>query len=221
MTQTMPRNSFIKAVILFELGVTCHRSYAQEVGGAFLGTVKDSSGAVVAGGKVIATATATGLTHEATTYESGNYTLPGILPGNSTVTVEAKAFKRITQENIDRISNTSIRVDITLQPGTVSETVTVPPVPPLLQTDYFRSAGHEANSNTPTTPFKSVTTCNASVYYELCGGYTPNGKGQIYGPATGNPDRTARTPLAGNRIPYSVLTGQCFALRWRLHLLHL
>ena len=76
MTQGMFRNSFLRVLIMVVLVVTCQRFYGQVVTGTLLGTVTDSTGAVVAGGKVIAKATSTGITHQTTTNGSGNYTFP-------------------------------------------------------------------------------------------------------------------------------------------------
>jgi Carboxypeptidase regulatory-like domain len=107
----------------------------QAVNGTLLGTVTDASGATIANASVTTTQSATGLVHQAVTNESGNFTFPDLQPGPYTVTVEARGFKKATQENIDLPSNSSTRVDLELVPGSVSETVVVTTAPPLLQTD--------------------------------------------------------------------------------------
>lgn len=117
-------------------GLVCSQSLlGQAVNATLLGTVTDKSGASVANAKVTATETATGAQHISTTNESGNYTYPDMKPGAYKVSVEAKGFKRMTQENIDLLSNSSTRIDLTLEPGSVEETVIVTTEPPLLQTD--------------------------------------------------------------------------------------
>jgi hypothetical protein len=107
----------------------------QAVSGTLLGTVTDASGASVANASVTVTETSTGATHQAATNESGNYTFPDLEPGPYTVNAEAKGFKKLSRENIDLLSNSSTRVDIALQTGSVSETVVVTTAPPVLQTD--------------------------------------------------------------------------------------
>ena len=107
----------------------------QAVNGTLLGTVTDATGADVSSAKVVATEAATGASHESVTNESGNYTFPGLQPGTYSINVEAKGFKKVTRQNIDLLSNSSTRVDISLVPGNVSETVVVTTAPPLLQTD--------------------------------------------------------------------------------------
>ena len=112
-----------------------HALLGQAVNATLLGTVTDASGATVSQARVTVTETSTGEIQESTSNESGNYTFPDLVPGPYTVTVEAKGFKKETRENIDLESNSSTRVDISLVPGNVSETVLVSTAPPLLQTD--------------------------------------------------------------------------------------
>ena len=108
---------------------------AQAVSGTLLGTVTDSTGATVSDAQVTATLISTGSTHATTTNASGNYTFPNLQPGIYTVAINANGFKKAEQQNINVLSNTSPRVDMTLQPGNVSETVIVSTAPPVLQTD--------------------------------------------------------------------------------------
>ena len=108
---------------------------AQAVSATLLGTVTDTTGAVAANVKVTATASATGELHDSVTNESGNYTFPNLQPGTYSITVEATGFKKATHQNIDVLINSSTRVDLSLEPGSVSETVLVTTAPPLLQTD--------------------------------------------------------------------------------------
>ncbi len=112
-----------------------HSLMGQAVNGTLLGTITDTSGATVAGAKVSATSTETGAVHESVSNESGNYSFPDLQPGTYAVSAEANGFKRVTQQNIALLSNSSVRVDLSLTPGSVSETVTVTTTPPLLQTD--------------------------------------------------------------------------------------
>jgi hypothetical protein len=107
----------------------------QAVNGTLLGTVTDLTGAAVGNAKVFVKQTSTGAIHESTTNESGNYTIPDLPPGPYSVAVESPGFKKAIQENIALASNSSIRVDLSLQAGEVTETVQVTTAPPVLQTD--------------------------------------------------------------------------------------
>jgi hypothetical protein len=108
---------------------------AQAVSATLLGTVTDSSGAVVIGAKVTVTEADTGFSHSATSNESGNFSFGDLPPGQYNVTVEITGFKKETRKGIDLLVNSSQRVDVQLIPGAVSETVEVTGAPPTLQTD--------------------------------------------------------------------------------------
>ena len=109
--------------------------FAQAVSGTLLGTVTDASGATVAGAKITAIQTGTGLRRETISNESGNYTLPDVVPGTYSVTAAKQGFKQQSQENITVLQNTTERTDLVLTIGNVTETVTVTTAPPVLQTD--------------------------------------------------------------------------------------
>ena len=66
---------------------------AQVVNATLTGTVKDSSGAVIASAKVVATNTGTNLTHETVTDAQGNYRLSSLPPGQYKVQAELQGFK--------------------------------------------------------------------------------------------------------------------------------
>src|SRR5216684_8335741 len=107
----------------------------QAVNATLLGTVTDSSGAAAANVRLTITETNTGITRTSQTNESGNYVVPDLPPGTYTVTAELPGFKRASRPAIDVVVNTSQRVDLVLQPGNVSETVTVEVETPILQTE--------------------------------------------------------------------------------------
>jgi Carboxypeptidase regulatory-like domain len=130
----IPLKRFRYIILLLILGLS-PSLFGQAVNATLLGTITDSSGATVAGAKVTATETATGLIHESVTNESGNYTFPDMPPGKYSLTAEAKGFKKDTHQNIDLLSNSSTRVDVDMVTGSVSEEVLVTTAPALLQTD--------------------------------------------------------------------------------------
>ncbi len=111
------------------------RLLAQAVNGTILGTVQDSTGASVANAKVTATQAETGAARDTVTNATGNYTMPDLPPGTYSVSIVATGFKKETRENIVLLNNTSTRVDVGLETGSVTETVLVTTAPPLLQTD--------------------------------------------------------------------------------------
>jgi hypothetical protein len=108
---------------------------AQTVNATLLGTVTDSGGGVMAGAKVMITETNTGISHTGLTNESGNYTFPDIPPGVYAVVAEQSGFKRESRRDISVVVNSTARVDLQLQPGSVTETIEVTGAAALLQTD--------------------------------------------------------------------------------------
>ncbi|HEY7306873.1 MAG TPA: carboxypeptidase regulatory-like domain-containing protein [Bryobacteraceae bacterium] len=102
--------------------------------GSISGTVADSSGAAVPGVTVQITDTRTNVTRSTATNSVGYYIVGGLIPGPYTVVVEAKGFKRATRPPFTLEVAQAARVDIALQVGDVSESVSVSSAPPLLAT---------------------------------------------------------------------------------------
>ncbi len=110
-------------------------AWAQAVNATLLGTITDASGAIVPNAKVTITEQQTGIGHNETTNASGFFTVPNLPPGIYSVSVEASGFKKEVRRDVTLLVDTSTRVDVQLQPGSVSETVEVSGAPPVLQTD--------------------------------------------------------------------------------------
>lgn len=98
---------------------------SQTVSGRVSGTVKDSSGAVVANASVSATNTANNLERKTTTDESGFYTLTNLPPGSYSITAEQTNFKKAVQDGIALNADSRLTVDVILEAGQVTETVQV------------------------------------------------------------------------------------------------
>ncbi|WP_348266112.1 TonB-dependent receptor [Edaphobacter paludis] len=79
--------------------------------------------------------------------------------------------------------------------------------------DYLRTIDHEAISNTFTIVPPTFYTPNAAGFIDLSAPLnTAKHAGQIYDPATGNPDGTGRKPFANNQIPFSRVNPVSLAL---------
>ncbi|WP_433969265.1 carboxypeptidase-like regulatory domain-containing protein [Tunturiibacter gelidiferens] len=134
--------------------------FGQAVNATLLGTINDPSGATVAGVRVTVTEAATGAVHQTLTNESGNYTIPDLAPGTYNITAEAPGFKKDTHQNIDLLTNSSTRIDISMVTGSVSETVLVTTAPlsfrPTVPTSARRSSQNRSPIylSEPTATFK-------------------------------------------------------------------
>src|SRR5579862_2663275 len=107
---------------------------AQTYQGRILGSVSDSSGAIISGAKVTITNTATGISRSLTTNGAGDYSAPNLEPGPYSVTAEAPSFKRTQRTGLQLEVAKDIRVDIKLDPGAINETVTVSEEAPIVNT---------------------------------------------------------------------------------------
>ncbi len=93
--------------------------------GAIRGTVTDPNGAVVPGTKVVATNSNTSNEYAANSSDDGIYLLKNLPPGLYTVTFDAMGFKRASITDVLVRSSSVTQLDVQIQAGMVSETVTV------------------------------------------------------------------------------------------------
>ncbi len=127
--------------------ILCASARAQTLTATLVGTVTDSSGGSVPNAKVTITETNTNVSRSGQTNESGNYIFPNLPPGTYTVTVEEAGFKRESRANVQVLVDTNPRVDITLQPGEVTEQIDVTAAAPPIQADTA-SVGVQIQSTT-------------------------------------------------------------------------
>jgi len=99
-----------------------------------LGTVRDPADAVVPNVTVTLKNVETGINATATTDSDGNYQFLNVKIGTYQVSAEAQGFSKVIVEDISATVNARQRVDVTLQTGALSETVTVEDTPQLLET---------------------------------------------------------------------------------------
>src|SRR5690349_2407178 len=108
---------------------------AQAVTGTLLGNVTDSSGGAVPGVTVTATEADTNVSRNTVTNDAGRYIFSSLVNGRYTVTAELQGFKKVVHQNVKVDVNTTIRVDMTLEVGAMTEAVQVTAETPVLQTD--------------------------------------------------------------------------------------
>jgi len=100
-----------------------------------LGVVQDATGALVPGVEVTATHLATNQARKVTTGESGTYVLAAMQPGEYNIRAEKQGFRAEVRTGLLLQLNQKARVNITLQVGSVSESVEVTAAGVLLATD--------------------------------------------------------------------------------------
>ena len=97
----------------------------QTTNGNIQGTVVDPSNAAVAGATVTARNMDTGLTVTATSTDAGLYALPNLPPGRYAVTVERSGMKKYVREGVTVATNSTVGLDVQLQVGSATESITV------------------------------------------------------------------------------------------------
>ncbi len=115
--------------------------FSQGSEGRIQGTVTDQSGGAIAGATVTVSDTQRGTNRTLTTDDSGEYNAPSLIPSTYKVHVEAKGFKALDRPNIVLEVNGNDRVDLQLQPGDVSQTITVNEDVPLVETTNAELGG--------------------------------------------------------------------------------
>jgi hypothetical protein len=128
------------AVLLLSLPL-----FSQGSNGRILGSVTDQSGGVLAGATVTVLDVSRGIARTLVTDQSGEYVAPSLLPGKYTVRAEFKGFKTVERQNIALEVNQDQRVDLSLQPGDQTQTITVTEELPLIETTNASLGGTLSN----------------------------------------------------------------------------
>ncbi|MGA2807855.1 MAG: TonB-dependent receptor [Terracidiphilus sp.] len=131
------RGSAWRWLVLLVFALTAPFCAKAQIGGSgtIQGTLTDSTGAIVVGAKVVSRSEGTGSEIVRTTTQAGFYTLSPLDVGDYTITVTAPGFEKLVRKNIHVDGMQVLGLDLTLQVGSASLTVTVTDVPPPLETE--------------------------------------------------------------------------------------
>jgi hypothetical protein len=108
------------------------RAKGQVLYGTLSGTVTDKTSAVIPNAAVTLTDQSTGQVRTTTANAQGDYELTNLLPGTYTLAVQQPGFAAFAEKNIAIEINRQARVDVTLQPASVTQVVTVTQAAPSL-----------------------------------------------------------------------------------------
>lgn len=128
---TTSRYALVSGLLILLAG-SC---WAQKDMGSIVGTVRDPSGAVVAGARVTATDIDRGTKFSTTTNPSGEYVANPLRIGRYRITVEKEGFRKEVVGPIEVNVQSRPEVDLTLRVGQITETVTVTSLTPQLDTE--------------------------------------------------------------------------------------
>src|ERR1700674_3306377 len=110
-------------------------AFAQSDRGIITGTVSDPAGAVVGSATIEARNVETGGQYQAASTATGNYTLAGLPAGSYEVTVAVPGFKKYVRQGLTVQAAQTMRIDVVLEIGNATESVTVQAEAPLLKTE--------------------------------------------------------------------------------------
>ena len=119
----------------FALVMACVALFGQAFYGSLVGTVTDSSSAAVAGAAVSVINNNTGERRTAKTDTDGVYRFLNLIPGSYKVEVEQAGFKRYVRDQIDVTVDSTVRADVGLAVGDVTQSVEVTAEAALLQSE--------------------------------------------------------------------------------------
>ena len=131
----------ILGVVLFSLSAFSQANY-----GRILGIVTDTTGGVISGATVTVIDTQRGVARTLMTDQAGEYNAPTLIPGTYLVRVEAMGFKKLERQNVVIQVGQDVRVDVTVQPGEQTQTVTVTEAIPLVETTNATLGGALSNA---------------------------------------------------------------------------
>jgi Carboxypeptidase regulatory-like domain len=127
--------SGIAIVGVFLAFIAASPASGQVLYGGITGTVTDSTGGTVPAASVTITHKETNLSRETVTNDSGIYTFTNVQAGTYDIKVSLTGFREFLQTNVPVSVNQISRVDVKLDVGALTETVTVQSAAELLQTD--------------------------------------------------------------------------------------
>jgi hypothetical protein len=119
-------------ILICAFAVSAH---GQAVTGSIVGTITDASGAVNPQAKVTITDQGTSITTTTTADASGYYSFAFVKPAIYKVAASKEGFATAVQSDVMLSVNSTVRVDMALKPGVVTQTINVTSEALLPQTD--------------------------------------------------------------------------------------
>src|ERR1700722_10534476 len=93
--------------------------------GTILGTITDSTGAVLPNVKITVTNTATNVAFNTESNSAGDFNAPSLQPGTYAVSAQTSGFEKSQTDSFTLAIDQKIRINLSLKPGAVTETLEV------------------------------------------------------------------------------------------------
>src|SRR5690348_4044327 len=120
-----PRNNRMKSLWFTVCVFLCAWAAFAQDRGTITGTVADPAGAVIANASIEARNLETGVAYPVVTTSTGNYTIAQLPVGQYEVTATVPGFKKFTRSGVTVLVGQIIRIDVGLEVGQATESVTV------------------------------------------------------------------------------------------------
>jgi hypothetical protein len=146
--EKMPRYAFAVAALI----LACP-ALGQEFRASIAGQVTDTTGSIIPGASVVVTSLERNTASQTVTNSAGRYLVQFLLPGHYSVTAEKSGFKKSLHGGIALEAADHLALDISLEVGDLTQSVTVSTEAPLLETETASRAGTIENrvlENVPT-----------------------------------------------------------------------
>jgi hypothetical protein len=186
-------------VLTLLCGIAIRPAAAQVLYGSVIGTITDQSDSIIPGATVTLTSKETGLAKEVTTDQGGRYSVVNVLPGRYDLKIVAKGFRTHLQTDIDVSPNTVGRVDVKMDVGQLTETVTVEATAALLQTDKSDSHSEIVSKAITSLPLGNYR--NYQSLINLVPGATP---AALQNSITDTPGRALQTHINGGNAQTNI-----------------
>lgn len=134
-TRAIRHIGLLALIVAVIFGMTAMPGIAQTSQGTILGTLTDSTGAVVAKADIQLINSGTGTKIVAKTNDSGYYQFVEVPVGTYSIVVQQKGFKKLSRPGITLETGARIQVDLALTVGAETETVEVSASSPLIEAD--------------------------------------------------------------------------------------
>lgn len=121
------------------------------------GAITDQTGGAIVGASITVTDVARGVSRTLTTDSTGTYAAPNLTPGIYTIHAEFKGFKSVDRQDLNVGVGQDVRVDLSLQPGEQTQTVTVTGEQPELNTTNAQLGGTITNQTATDLPIAGRT----------------------------------------------------------------
>ncbi len=177
--------TLLSTIMFLAMFLASSAAHAQVLFGSLTGSVTDKTGAVVPNVTVTLTDQGTGAVRRENANGGSNYEIQTVLPGTYTLAVvKTGNFAGYSQENIQVEPNRQVRLDVTLQPASVSSQVTVTEAPAELQTETAEVNNEISQTQIAQLPITSSQGRSYQALYTLIPG----------GAAVGEQNSTASNP---------------------------